>query len=253
MEYKIGIASHNRAGKQLTLDFLYSIGIPKERITMSVQCEKDFLEYKAAGVADRVGAFIYERAETAAGNRNTLLNHTAPGEKIVLIDDDIRYISRLNGKTLAKISTLAAFDHMIEKGFAMARKHKTVGFGIYPVHNAYFMSKGYTERNIVDAGLFAITNTDMRFDAELATKEDYEFCCRAIRKYGTFIRLNDYAVNSPAGHKGGCEEAWSDKAETARVARRLVGRYPDILTLNPKRPGEVKMAKGRNARRYCDL
>ena len=245
MEYKIGIASHHRAKRQLTLDYLEAIGFPRERVIMSVQCEEDRREYQKAGMQERVGEFIFAPASTAAGNRNTLLDHIPRGERIVLMDDDIKGISHLEGDHLQQIRTTVELDFMIEMGFSVARKHRAIGFGVYPVHNAYFMSKGYAERNIVDAGIFALVNTGMRFHTGIATKEDYEFCCRAIRSYGAFIRLNEYAVNSPAGHKGGCQEAWNDIAAARRVAAMLCAKYPDILPPNPKREGEVLMVKSK--------
>lgn len=210
---------------------------------MSVQNERDYREYKDAGIGGAVGTFLFKPANSAAGNRNTLLSYAKPGERIVLIDDDVKYISRLQGGALKKVESLEQFERMITKGFALAQKHHTIGFGLYPVHNAYFMSCNYAPANICDAGLFAIINTSMRFDEQLATKEDYDFCCRAIKNFGAFIRLNEYALNSPAGHKGGCEDAWNNVEENARIARFLVAKYPDIIQLNPRRPGEVKMKR----------
>ena len=244
MEYRIGIASYGRADRQLTLEYLRFISFPKDRIIMSVQTEKDYCEYREKGIDREVGTFIFERAETAAGNRNTILNHAGTMERVVLIDDDVKYISRLQGDRLEKVDSLEEFDRMVKKGYFLAKKHRTLGFGIYPVHNAYFMSPGYTPANICDAGLFAVVNTSMRFDTSLRTKEDYDFCCRAIERYGAFVRLNGYAVNSPEGHRGGCEDAWKDRRGAERTARLLVGKYPDILALNTKRPGEVKMKTG---------
>lgn len=246
MNFRIGIASYKRAARQFTLKYLESLHFPKDRLIMSVQCEDDLREYREAGIDKRVGKFLYREAETAGENRNTILDSVGKMERVVLIDDDVNHISRLRGKELRKIETLEELDRMIERGFFLATKHRTCGFGIYPVHNAYYMSNGYSSRNIADAGLMGIINTDMRFDTKLKTKEDYDLCCRAIKKYGAFIRLNNFAVNSPSGHKGGCEGAWKQKEETMQTAKRLVTLYPDILELNRRRPGEVKMARKRS-------
>ena len=70
----IGIPSAGRAGELLTLDYLERIGVPRERIILSVQSKADLEDYTAAGVCERVRALIYGPARNAAGNRNNLLN-----------------------------------------------------------------------------------------------------------------------------------------------------------------------------------
>lgn len=238
-----GIASYKRADNQRTIAYLEKLGIKKDRIILAVQTASDKEAYEAAGIGKRVGRLVYREGKNVSDNRNTLLDSVPAGTRLVLLDDDINAVCRLARGKLVPIETGEEFYAMLRKGYALAAKHRTVGFGLYPVKNAYFMSIGYTERNVCIGTLFAIVNTDLRFDTEAATKEDFEYCCKAIRRYGAFVRLNNYACDAQHYTKGGCEEFWKDNAETQRTARRLVGRYPDILTLNPKRPGEVKMIK----------
>lgn len=248
-EIYFGIASYRRPDNQRTLDYLERMGIDRGHIIMAVQCEEDKAQYEKAGIGSRVGRLIYRAGKNVSDNRNTLLDSVPLGTRLVMLDDDINSICRLVGKGLRKIENRDEFYSMIKRGYALAARYRTVGFGLYPVKNAYFMSAGYTERNVVIGTLFAIVNTDLRFDAEMETKEDYEYCCKAIQRYGAFVRLNNYVCDAQHYTKGGCEEAWSDKAELYMTARRLAGRYPDILALNPKRPGEVKMKGKRGGKR----
>lgn len=248
-EICFGIASYRRPDNQRTLDYLERMGIDREHIIMSVQSAEDKAQYERAGIGNRVGRLIYRPGKNVSDNRNTLLESVPPGTRLVMLDDDINAVCKLDGKGLRKIESREEFYSMLKRGYALAARHRTVGFGLYPVKNAYFMSTGYAERNVVIGTLFAIVNTDLRFDAEMATKEDYEYCCKAIRRYGAFVRLNWYVCDAQHYTKGGCEEAWNDKAELFRTARRLAGKYPDILALNPKRPGEVKMAGKRGGKR----
>lgn len=245
-EIYFGIASYRRPDNQRTLDYLECMGIDREHIIMSVQSAEDKEQYERAGVGKRVGKLIFRPGKNVSDNRNTLLNSVPPGTRLVMLDDDINAVCRLESKgpcRLRRIESREEFYAMLKRGYALAARHRTVGFGLYPVKNAYFMSPGYAERNVVIGTLLAIVNTDLRFDTEMATKEDYEFCCKAIRRYGAFVRLNGYVCDAQHYTKGGCEEAWNDKAELNRTARRLAGKYPDILALNAKRPGEVRMAK----------
>ena len=242
-EIIFGIASYKRADNQRTIAYLDRLGVERQNIILAVQTAKDKAEYEAAGIAQRVGRLVYREGKNVSDNRNTLLDSVPAGTRIVLLDDDINAVCRLAGDKLKPIETGEELYAMLKRGYALAARHRTVGFGLYPVKNAFFMSRGHSERNICIGTFFAIVNTDLRFDTECATKEDYEYCCKAIRRYGAFVRLNDCVCDAQHYTKGGCEEFWNNGTETQRTARRLVGKYPDILTLNPKRPGEVKMVK----------
>lgn len=243
MNYYIGIASYKRPNNQRTLDYLEELQMPRERIIFSVQNLTDKEHYEAAGVAQRVGAFIYREGRNASQNRNNILDKIPVGGKVVLLDDDITCLCKLEEEKLVEIRNKEEFDSMISRGFSLAAKKHTAGFGVYPVCNAFFMKHQYKTRNICNATLLAIINTSLRFNPETDTKEDFEFCCDVIRKYGGFIRLDDYACKAQHHSKGGCEEFWKRKDDTARTAEALVKRYPEIIELNPRRPGEVKMVK----------
>lgn len=242
-EFYIGIASYKRPKNQRTLAYLEQIGFDQERIILSVQTEEDEKAYRAAGVHLRVGKFLFKPGRNASENRNTILDELKAGEKVVLLDDDITEISRLRDGELVPLETLSAFESMVKKGYSLAAKHHTAGFGIYPVHNAFFMSEKYRARNIADATLLGLVNTGLRFNRQTDTKEDFELCCEIIRRYGAFVRMENYACKAQHHSKGGCEEFWKNTEENARIARLLVAKYPDIIQLNPRRPGEVKMKR----------
>ncbi|MBQ3551672.1 MAG: hypothetical protein IJA35_00720 [Clostridia bacterium] len=242
MEYFIGIASYKRADNQKTLDYLEKLGFPKDRLILSVQTAEDMVEYERHGTKARVGSFLYREANSAAGNRNTILDYLPEGLRVVLMDDDISGVDALDhAGRLRPIETLAEFDAMVERAFELTDKFKTVCFGLYPVGNAYFMSDDYRRRNIVTAAFMGLTVTDARFNDAIKTKEDFELCCRIIRKYGACVRLNGYAIRTGKS-KGGCEEVWKDRAAAERVAELLCAKYPDIVRPNPRRKGEILMA-----------
>ena len=244
-EFLIGIASYKRANGCRTLDYLEGIGFPKERILLSVQTREDVVAYNESGVSCRVGQFLYSPASTAGENRNTLLNNVPVGTKILLMDDDIKCLESYDKTVkngLSPVNMLTAFEHIVEYGFSLANKYKTVCWGVYPVRNSYFMKNGFSPRNIVTTQVMGLVVGKMRFDASLPTKEDYDFCCRVIQRYGYCIRMNNVTIDAPKS-KGGCEEAWKNKNEAILIADMLISTYPDILRPNPKRHGEVLMKK----------
>lgn len=242
MDVHFGIASYRRADNQRTIEYLESLGVDKSRILVSVQTREDYEAYTAAGIDCRA-KLIYRHGENVSDNRNNILDHFPPGTKIVMLDDDLKCINRLNAGKLTPIRTGEELERLLKHGYALAAKHRTVGFGLYPVNNAFYMSKGYASRSVVIGTFFAVVNTDLRFDREMTVKEDYEYSCKAIRRYGAFVRLNNFACDAQHKSKGGCEELWSNTAEMQRTARRLAGLYPDIVKLNAKKPGEITMIK----------
>ena len=242
------IPSYKRAFEQLTLDYLTKLGVPRDMIVMSVQTRDDYDAYRAIGIEARVGRFIYQNGSCVGDNRNNLLNAIPEGTYIVMMDDDIKTLLALDGQKLRPIKTLSEFMQVVSRGFMAAVRNFTVGFGLYPTDNAYYMSNSITPRSIVDGMFIGLINSKVRYDSSFKTKEDYELCCRLIREYGAFPRLNMYVTRAKSHSRGGCEEFWADEEGRICTAARLVGMYPDLLTLNPRRPGEVLMRRSARLR-----
>lgn len=243
MDYVIAIPSYKRANKQLTLDYLERIGWNKELTMMSVQTEEDYRDYQNAGIDKRVGKLIYRQGDNLSDNLNTLLEANPVGSKILFLDDDCYSIQKLENGKLKDLETVKEIDDLVEYGFNLAEKHKTIVWGGYPCPNAFFMRDAYRDRFIVVSAMIGIINTELRFDRTFPTKMDFEFCCQVIRKYGACIRLDNYTAKSQSHSKGGCFEFWQDEKEVVDTANRLVKKYPDLIKSNPARVGEVKMAE----------
>lgn len=146
MDFYVGIASYKRPEASRTLDYLDSLGFPKERRILSVQTEEDRDAYTRSGLNERVGTFLYREASTAAGNRNTILLNVPEGTNVVFMDDDIKQVV-MEDLGLVPLDTLEKFERMCKLGFATAQKNRTICFGLYPVANAYFMRGGYKRLN----------------------------------------------------------------------------------------------------------
>lgn len=230
MDFYVGIASYKRPEASRTLDYLDSLGFPKERRILSVQTEEDRDAYTRSGLSERVGTFLYREASTAAGNRNTILLNVPEGTNVVFMDDDIKQVV-MEDLGLVPLDTLEKFERMCKLGFATAQKNRTICFGLYPVANAYFMRGGYKKAAICVGTLIGMVATPgITFCEELQTKEDYELCCRIIRKYGACIRLDRFACDALHYSKGGCEDAWKDKSGVPSPQERLaaIKRLADI-------------------------
>lgn len=239
-EIFFGIPSYGRPDAQPTLDMLLRFGVKPGNIIISVQTQKDKEAYRRYEKSARI---IYRDGKNKSANANNILDLLTNGSKLVLLDDDIKAISCLTAdRRLRDIDTVEQFVSMLKVGFAVARKHRAPGFGLYPVHNAFFMGHSYSPRNICIGTVLGLVVTKQRFDTRFDVKEDYEYTASAIKRYGSFIRLNNFSPDAAHYTKGGCEASWKDGYTNGYCAGMLCRRYPTIVKANKSRMGEVKMA-----------
>ncbi len=216
-DVKFCIPSYQRADRQKTLALLEKIGVPKEQIVLSVQTVADKKEYTKAGVAQRVGTFLYREGTCVADNRNTLLDHFHRGSKIVLLEDDINKIQhlkidKLTGKhSLSDVTSYDELMHICKRGFSIAAQEKTIAFGLNMYRNATFMRKGYHRRKLCDTGFLGIIVSDLRFDNKLKVYDDSDMCARIIKRFGAFISLEDYTCVIDRKARGGCHDLWTTR------------------------------------------
>lgn len=134
-EIFFGIPSYGRPDAQPTLDMLLRFGVKPGSIIISVQTQGDREAYQRYADVARV---VYKSGKNKSANANTILDLLPDGSKLVLLDDDIKAISYLTAdRRLRDIDTVEQFVSMLKVGFAVARKHRAPGFGLYPVHNAF--------------------------------------------------------------------------------------------------------------------
>ncbi len=245
-EYNFCIPSYKRSDRQKTLDYLEAIGCPKDWITLSVQCESDRDAYTRAGINRRVGTFLYREGKCAADNFNTLLDNYPRGAKIVILEDDINKVKRLvidrkTGKRkLVNIETLDEFLSLCRRGFATCSIENTVGFGLCMTRNAMFMKSGYHRRKLCDTGFYGLINTDLRFDPQFVVLQDTDMCLQIIKRYGSFISIEDTCAAIDRFAKGGCTEAWQNKA---RMLQLLARKHGSLVEINPQKENSVKLKR----------
>ncbi len=205
-EIFFGIPSYKRPNAQPTLDMLLRFGVKPGKIIISVQTQEDREAYRRYADSAKI---IYRSGKNKSANANHILDLLPLGSKLVLLDDDIKAISCLtvDGR-LRDLDTAEQFFSMLKVGFAVTRKHRAPGFGLYPVHNAFFMGHSYSPRNICIGTVLGLVVTKQRFDTRFDVKEDYEYTAAAIKRYGCFVRLNNFSPNAAHYTKGGCETSW---------------------------------------------
>jgi len=232
----IAIPSYNRPERQITLEYLEILNIPKDRIFTFVQTADDYEAYqKYAGMSN----IILARANTVTEARNNILRHFDCN--ILMLDDDIRRISIIKKGKLAPVESREMFARIINNCFDHTKRNGGKIFGIYPVYNEYFMSPTISTKVTVNTVIGFAEGFDMKFDERYKTKEDIELCSRILRNGGRVFRHNYIAVDAKhRTNSGGCYKTWHSD-ENEKVVKRLCITYPEILAPQSKNAQEVRV------------
>ena len=236
-KFVYAIPSYNRVERQTTLDYLAGMGVPKEKIWIFVQTEKDLNEYQKH--SDRA-TIVMMPAKRGVEARNNILNRLK-GENIVMADDDVKLLYSLRGGELVGFDNRADLAFAFNRCFDQTRNLRARVFGIYPVANAFFMSNDISTRVSVNTIFGFASDFNVRFDERFDTKEDAEICGRILWHGGRVVRFNNLAVN--ADHrkdKNGYFDQWHHD-ENVRSVRQLCARYPDIFAPKKGQPWEVRV------------
>jgi len=83
----------------------------------------------------------------------------------------------------------------------------------------------------------------MLFDEKMTLKEDYDFACAHINKFGSVMRCNRMTLNVKHYDNGGgaCSNRDKKGLEENRNISILTTKWPNVFKPNPKRKGEVIM------------
>lgn len=222
-DIKFAIPTYKRVEEQLTLDYLEKLGYLKEQIYISTQTYEDYENY-AKKYGNRAN-IVYCEGTCVSDNRNTLLNSFEKGQKIVMLDDDIKYIGSLNGKQI-KPFTREELDNFLNDAFNYCEKNHSLVWGGYPVENYYFMKQSIDKKNLLIGTIMGIIVDEYRFNKEFKVKEDFDFCLQMIKKGYNCIRFN--FIHAPAKHKseGGCKDVWDTDDE---CTKKILLKYPNLI------------------------
>ena len=231
------IPSYKRAQKQVTLDYLSGMGVPKDRIMIFVQTEKDFHEYQ--NHKDRATIVLME-ANGIARARNNILNRLKDSN-LLMMDDDVKTLYILKDGELKEITNRIDLALAINRCFAQARSLGSKIFGIYPVANAFFMSDDISTRVTVNTVMGYASGFPFRFDETFETKEDAELCGRVLKRGGRVVRFNNLAVKADHNKDTKGYKDKEHQGENLRMVKKLCARYPDIFSPQKGKPWEVRV------------
>lgn len=234
--FYFGIPSYKRAKNQITLEYLTKLGYDKKQIIISTQTEEDYCEYK---IYEDKATIIYGAGNCVGDNRNNILKYIKTGDYVVMLDDDIKCLQKLQNGKLIDINTKSELDKFVENAFDYCNKNNSRIWGVYPVNNAYFMKTKIDKKNILIGCVMGLKN-EFKFDRLFRTKEDYELCCREISRGYNCVRFNHITANAKhRTNNGGCKDDWKYEINK-KCADMLIQKYPNLIKRNSKKLDEVR-------------
>tara|TARA_R110000822_G_scaffold177596_1_gene317580 strand:+ start:769 stop:1521 length:753 start_codon:yes stop_codon:yes gene_type:complete len=235
---KIAIPSYKRADILIkkTLPLLKIYGIEDTEIDIFVATNEEYDIYKEA-LDNDMNIIV---GEVGMGNiRLFMAGYYNEGEEIVYIDDDIEKIERLfivEGKK--KIEPIADLRYIIDEGFRLCKSHNMKNWGIYPVHNAFFMSdKVSTDLKYIIGAFYGVIN-DRECEKRIVSHgEDYERTIRYYLKYGGVIRFNNITIKTKYFSEGGMSAEFNNERDKHidEQLYKLKNNFPELMTLSNKK------------------
>ena len=240
--YVIAIPSYNRVDrlKTQTLPMLDSYNIPHSKIFIFLANNKEYDLYKSSIKSNY--KFV-KGVITIQGQRNFISKYFKEGQKIVLIDDDCKMITKLGDKQLKRLSNL---DKFINDAFSLCEKKNLFIWGVYPVDNHFFMSNkiSYDLKYIVGVFYGIINRHDKDLQLTINDKEDYEKSIQYFKKDGGVIRFNYIGIKTKYYGDGGLN--------TNPKARFLEGKK-NVVILKKKYPDNVSIVEPTEASPHWDI
>jgi hypothetical protein len=247
-KYVVAIPSYHREEvlPLKTLKTLVEGKVDPKCIHIFVANESEKKKYEKAVPSEMYGAIIVGKPGISK-QRRFIIQYFPEKTPIVSIDDDVEGVFQLSGEKLAKIGNL---DKFYETAFSRLEKEKLFVWGIYPVHNPFFMKPTVTtDLKFILGTMYGFIN---RHDAKLKPslqckeKEDVEMSLLYYLKDGGVLRFNQTTVKTKFHAKGGLGEESEERFKNNQdSADYLAKKYPDLVTIFHRKNGmaEIRMAR----------
>lgn len=230
------IRTHKRPHilSQKTWSFLRRHGIKTDEIHLFICGEDQAKLYESYG---GTGAHIHNReAPGIPGAADAVQRHWPVGEWVVHLDDDIEELFELTSDGLRP---LLDFRAMCQSAHAEAAASGVDMWGIYPVHNHFFMKQRTA------FGLYFIWSGCYGFQSlgekapktSVKHKDDFERSIRSYLRNGAVMRLDNICCKTNWNAEGGTHSEGNEKLfrEHREAAHQLHSRYPHLVRLRKKK------------------
>ena len=207
------------------------------------ECEAE--AYKATGKN------VMECPDEVQGNparvRNWILDNC--GESVLILDDDIRWLSRWERQRECRLRPSEAME-FIEHGFSMAEQMGAKLWGVSPLRDkgAYMEYTPVNLTKYVGSPFHGHLNNECRYDEELPQKLDYDMSLQVLNRYRRILRFNAFYLLRAASLRGGCSRMRTLNREKEQF-RRLQQKWGRRIV---RRDSGESRQKGRRAEKIQD-
>lgn len=226
MDFKIFVISHKRADNVKRMQEF--IDMPFTWIVGNGEGE----DYRSAG------ADLVVEGGSLIDSRNLALELAEKqGAVCIQVSDDLRKIEHLSFPSKKKVPIL--FKAVVETFMKEIWRTPFYLYGIPPTPNAFYVHQDRSLNNFIIGDFMVIKPNELRFDPEFKLKEDYDYTCQHIKKYGGVMRFDDFLFTfSHYKNSGGAVSFRTDELEK-EVVEKLLAKHPEFIRRNPKRANEV--------------
>lgn len=247
MSYNIAIPSYNRAEvlQEKTLQMLKHYNIPASRITVFVANAEEKQKYMEACDKSLYGSLVIGHKGVMA-IRNFITNYYPKDAYVISLDDDIDGFDKISDTNNPKWTPIKSFKKdMIEEGMRLMKENNYHIWGIYPNRNAGYASKMKpvsTDLKFLIGHCFGFINKKVL--THINYKEDYERSLEYAISDGGVIRFNHICAKTRFGLPGGVGKTSKERVETYhKEVEFLIKKYPSLVRKNPRRVGEILLAR----------
>lgn len=239
---QIAIPSYKRPERlrDATLAMLKEHGVPSSCITVFVATKEEEATYKKVVPASLYGKMVIVGKPGVMHVRNFIIQHYPRDAMVVSIDDDVSALLMKEGKKLYEVPDI---KQLMKMGFDLCKSSGRNMWGIYPIANHFFMKDEPSfDLKFIIGNFYGIINKKIMTHVEY--KEDYELSLAYSVADGGVVRFNNIAAKTVLGAAGGIGKTAAERMPIYKQAiAYLQKQYPGLVRLNPKREGEILLAR----------
>lgn len=171
--------------------------------------------------------------------RHKMLDYYKEWDRILMIDDDIGKLYTKHWDTINECDSKTK-KNIIETMFDYIDVRWQKLRWVYPVNNPFFMWDRISKNKFLINCFMGIIKTELNFDKNLYSKEDYDFTLQNIVKYGWVSRLDFVTTDNKYWKTKGWLQANPIRTEkTEQDIVYLEQKWRDLIKRNTKRPWEI--------------
>lgn len=201
-------------------------------------------DYFYAGATD-----VTEVASTQDTHQRNHALRIAGTRYCIQTDDDLRKLQFvMPGQKPRPCGMAEAIDLLIKA----CEVNDAYYSGVAPTDNAYFTRQMFTLDGFIRSALTCYrpdtrSEGKLFYDDQFPLKGDYDLTCQHLQRYGRVARVDSLLGSFAYGQgSGGCVDYRTPELEQEVIAR-LMAKWPDAITPNAKREGEVRLRWRRRA------